>query len=64
MYAWFLFQKNGRDFEKLGKALNPDELTATMGCMNLEQRHLYLEKAFEEHVDMYGHVIERLAVDQ
>ena len=62
-YAFFQFQKNGRDFEKLGKALQPDELTATLGLMTLEQKHLYLEKAFEEHLDMYSPVIERLAID-
>lgn len=54
------FQKNGRDFEKLQKALRPDELSATLSCMTLEQRHQYLEKAFEEQVDIYRHVIERL----
>ncbi|XP_045209831.2 histone acetyltransferase type B catalytic subunit-like [Mercenaria mercenaria] len=54
------FQKNGRDFEKLQKALRPDELSATLSCMSLEQRHQYLEKAFEEQTEVYRHVIERL----
>ena len=56
----FFFQKNGRDFEKLGKALNQDELKATLGCMTLDQRHMYLENEFEEHLKMYNHVIDRL----
>ncbi|KAK3612177.1 hypothetical protein CHS0354_016563 [Potamilus streckersoni] len=55
------FQKNGRDFQKLQRALHPDELNATLSCMSIEQRHCYLEKAFEEHVEMCRHVIERLA---
>ncbi|XP_060573241.1 histone acetyltransferase type B catalytic subunit-like [Ruditapes philippinarum] len=54
------FQKNGRDFEKLKKALKPDELSATLSCMSMEQRHQYLEKAFEEQIEVYRHVIERL----
>ena len=57
------FQKNGRDFEKLGKALNQEELTATLGCMTLEQRHAYLETEFEEHLKMYNKVIDRLVED-
>lgn len=55
------FQKNGRDFQKFGKALNQEELRATLGCLTLDQRHMYLENEFEEHLTMYNHVIERLA---
>ena len=54
-------QKNGRDFEKLRKALNADELAATMTSLNSEQRISYLEKAYDEHVDMYRRVLERVA---
>ncbi|KAL4228701.1 histone acetyltransferase 1 [Mactra antiquata] len=54
------FQKNGRDFEKLQKALKPEELSTTLSCMSMEQRHQYLEKAFEEEIEQYKHVIERL----
>ncbi|XP_052806790.1 histone acetyltransferase type B catalytic subunit-like [Mya arenaria] len=54
------FQKNGRDFEKLEKALMPDELSATLSCMTLQQRHQYLQKAFEELEEVYRHVINRL----
>ncbi|KAH3703489.1 histone acetyltransferase type B catalytic subunit-like [Dreissena polymorpha] len=54
------FQKNGRDFEKLQKALAPDELSATLSCMTLPQRHQYLEKAFEDTTEVYSRVIERL----
>ncbi|KAK3106449.1 hypothetical protein FSP39_020292 [Pinctada imbricata] len=54
------FQKNGRDFDKLQKTLLPDELSATLNSMNAEQRLQYLETSFQEHVDMYRHVIERV----
>ena len=64
LVIWIIvFQKNGRDFEKLQKALKPDELSATLSCMSLEQRHQYLEKAYQEHLEMYEHVIERLNRD-
>ncbi|KAL5010392.1 hypothetical protein ScPMuIL_012697 [Solemya velum] len=56
------FQKKGRDFEKLQRALQPDELKQTLSCMSLEQRHLYLEKAFEEQLEIYEHIIERLSL--
>ncbi|KAJ8319622.1 hypothetical protein KUTeg_002824 [Tegillarca granosa] len=55
------FQKNGRDFQKLQQALRPDEFTAAMSSVSTEQRLQYLEKAFQEHVDMYRHIIERVA---
>lgn len=54
------FQKNGRDFEKLQKALRPDELSAALSCVSVEQRQQYLEKAFEELLNDYRLVIDRL----
>ncbi|XP_046546607.1 histone acetyltransferase type B catalytic subunit-like [Haliotis rubra] len=56
------FQKNGRDFKKLEKALQPEELSQTLSCMSLEQRHLYLEKAFQDHVDVYRHILDRVTI--
>ncbi|XP_033732888.1 histone acetyltransferase type B catalytic subunit-like [Pecten maximus] len=54
------FQKKGRDFDKLEKVLRPDELSATLSCLSKEQRLAYLENTFQENLDMYRHVIERL----
>ncbi|OWF35869.1 histone acetyltransferase type B catalytic subunit-like [Mizuhopecten yessoensis] len=54
------FQKKGRDFDKLEKVLRPDELSATLSCLSKEQRLAYLENTFQENIDMYRHVIERL----
>jgi len=55
------FQKNGRDFEKLKRALQPTELSAVMANTTLEQRMEYLQKTYLEITDEYKHVIERLA---
>ena len=55
------FQKNGRDFEKLQRALQPNELAATMNNYTLEQRMDYLHKAYLEIVDEYKRIIERIA---
>ncbi|XP_064615849.1 histone acetyltransferase type B catalytic subunit-like isoform X2 [Liolophura sinensis] len=55
------FQKNGRDFQKLNNALQPDELTATVNSLTREQRLGYLENTFNDHIDMYRHVLERIA---
>lgn len=58
----FLLQKKGRDFDKLEKVLRPDELTATLSCLSKEQRLAYLENTFQENLDMYRHVLERLSI--
>ncbi len=55
------FQKNGRDFQKLQRALNPTELAASVNNLTDEQRMEYLEKTFQETVDEYSKIIERLA---
>ena len=57
-----IFQKNGRDFEKLQRALNPMELAASMNNLTKEQRLEYLEKTFQETVEEYSKVIERLGM--
>ncbi|XP_052065182.1 histone acetyltransferase type B catalytic subunit-like [Mytilus californianus] len=54
------FQKNGRDNKKLEQVLQPNELSATMNSWPLEQRHAYLEKAYEEFEEQYKLVIDRL----
>ncbi len=56
-----MLQKNGRDFEKLQRALNANELAATMNNMSQEQRLDYLEKTFEEITTEYKHILERIA---
>ncbi|XP_061178259.1 histone acetyltransferase type B catalytic subunit-like [Saccostrea echinata] len=55
------FQKNGRDFDKLKNVLRPDEFSATLSSITEEQRHQYLETTFQENVEMYRKVIDRLA---
>lgn len=57
------FQKNGRDFNKLRRALGPTELAATLNNMSVEQRMEYLEKQYEEVITEYRAVVERLAAD-
>ena len=53
-------QKNGRDFAKLKRALNSNELAATMTNLTLEQRMEYLDKEFEETINCYRQVLERM----
>ncbi|CAE1300785.1 HAT1 [Acanthosepion pharaonis] len=54
------FHKNGRDFKKLENILHPEELSATMPNMTTEQRHLFLEKQFQELLEIYQHIVKRL----
>jgi len=58
-----MFQKNGRDFQKLKRALEPTELAATLNNLSVEQRMEYLEKHYEEVITEYRAVIERLATN-
>ena len=58
-----MLQKNGRDFNKLRRALGPTELAATLNNMSVEQRMEYLEKQYEEVITEYRAVVERLAAD-
>uniref|UniRef100_A0A8W8NEZ1 Histone acetyltransferase type B catalytic subunit n=1 Tax=Magallana gigas TaxID=29159 RepID=A0A8W8NEZ1_MAGGI len=55
------FQKNGRDFDKLKNVLRPDEFSATLSSITEDQRHQYLESTFQENVETYRKVIDRLA---
>lgn len=57
----YSLQKNGRDFDKLKKVLHPDEFSATLSSITEDQRHQYLESTFQENVETYRKVIERLA---
>ena len=61
MISILFIQKNGRDFQKLQRALNPTELAASVNNLTDEQRMEYLEKTFQETVDEYSKIIERLA---
>ncbi|XP_041372189.1 histone acetyltransferase type B catalytic subunit-like isoform X2 [Gigantopelta aegis] len=56
------FQKNGRDFQKLERALQPEELSQTLGCMSTEQRITFLELSFEELMEHYRHVLDRISI--
>ena len=56
-----VLQKSKRDFHKLEKALQPEELAQTLSCLTTEQRHMQLDKQFQELVTVYRHVIDRLA---
>ena len=60
---FLMFQKNGRDFQKLKRALEPTELAATLNNLSVEQRMEYLEKHYEEVITEYRAVIERLATN-
>ena len=53
-------QKNGRDFEKLQRALNPNELAATLNNLTVDQRMEYLDKTFTETVSEYRHILDRV----
>lgn len=57
----YSFQKNGRDFDKLKNVLRPDEFSATLSSITEDQRHQYLESTFQENVETYRKVIDRLA---
>jgi len=54
------FQKTQRDFKKLQKVLNDKELSATMNNLTAEQKMDYLEKTYNELVDEYRIVVDRL----
>ncbi|KAL8561912.1 hypothetical protein ACOMHN_046702 [Nucella lapillus] len=54
------FQKSERDFSKLEKALQPEELAQMMSNVSAEQRHAALEKQYQEHVAEYRRIIARL----
>ena len=61
MVCVVVFQKSQRDFHKLEKALQPDELAQMMSNSTAEQRFRVLEKQFQEQVAIYRQVIDRLA---
>ncbi|XP_076455980.1 histone acetyltransferase type B catalytic subunit-like [Babylonia areolata] len=54
------FQRNQRDYHKLERALQPDELAQMMSNMSAEQRHMVLEKQFQEHITLYKQILSRL----
>ena len=62
IYIYFL-QKKGRDFDKFKRALDPNEFAAAMNNLSSDQRLEFLEKQFQECVDEYRAVVERLARD-
>jgi hypothetical protein len=47
---------------KLQSTLNTNEIAAALDNLTSEQRLEYLEKEFQEHVDFYRQVLDRLAM--
>lgn len=56
----YRLQKNRRTFQKLEKTVNPEELQQTLGFMQKKQKYEFLEKAFQEELELYRHVIRRI----
>ncbi|XP_077993239.1 histone acetyltransferase type B catalytic subunit-like [Glandiceps talaboti] len=55
------YQKEKADLEKMRKVLKPEELAAAMAGQSLQERHQNLEKMFQELVEDYRKIVERLA---
>ncbi|XP_070535512.1 histone acetyltransferase type B catalytic subunit-like isoform X2 [Ptychodera flava] len=56
------YQKEKSDLEKMRKVLKPEELAATMAGHSLQERHQNLEKMFQEQMEDYRKIVERLAM--
>lgn len=57
----FVAQKKQRDLAKMRKCLRPEELTNQMNQIEISMQHEQLEESFQELVEDYRRVIERLA---
>ncbi|XP_055901675.1 histone acetyltransferase type B catalytic subunit-like isoform X1 [Biomphalaria glabrata] len=58
------FLRNRRTYKKLEKSLSDEELSQTLGLMKKEQKFQYLENAFQEELNSYQHVLDRLSTFQ
>ncbi|KAK2108819.1 histone acetyltransferase 1 [Saguinus oedipus] len=54
-------KKKQRDLAKMRKCLRPEELTNQMNQIEISMQHEQLEESFQELVEDYRRVIERLA---
>uniref|UniRef100_A0A8C5VUR2 Histone acetyltransferase type B catalytic subunit n=1 Tax=Microcebus murinus TaxID=30608 RepID=A0A8C5VUR2_MICMU len=55
------YKKKQRDLAKMKKCLRPEELTNQMNQIEISMQHEQLEESFQELVEDYRRVIERLA---
>ncbi|XP_023600664.1 histone acetyltransferase type B catalytic subunit isoform X4 [Myotis lucifugus] len=55
------YKKKQRDLAKMRKCLRPEELTNQMNQIEISMQHEQLEESFQDLVDDYRRVIERLA---
>ncbi|XP_058405233.1 histone acetyltransferase type B catalytic subunit isoform X3 [Diceros bicornis minor] len=55
------YKKKQRDLAKMRKCLRPEELTNQMNQIEISMQHEQLEESFQELVEDYRRVIERLA---
>ncbi|XP_060991775.1 histone acetyltransferase type B catalytic subunit isoform X2 [Dama dama] len=55
------YKKKQRDLAKMRKCLRPEELTNQMNQIEINMQHEQLEESFQELVEDYRRVIERLA---
>lgn len=53
-------QQSKKEMSRMQQALNAEEYEATK-CLTKEQKHKYLESAYEECVNEYRHIIERVS---
>ncbi|XP_022068909.2 histone acetyltransferase type B catalytic subunit, partial [Acanthochromis polyacanthus] len=56
------YRKNQRELAKMRKCLRPEELVSHMGQMDTQTQHEELEKSYQDLVDDYRRVLERLAM--
>lgn len=54
-------QKNQRELAKMKKCLRPEELVSHMGQMDTQTQHEELEKSYQDVVEGYRRIIERIA---
>ena len=55
-------QKSGREMNKLNHLLQADEIHAALSPVTTEQRMAYLQKEFEDAVDQYRKILDRLQI--
>ena len=54
-------QKNQRELTKMMKCLRPEELVSHIRHIDTDVQHQELEKSYQEVLDEYRRIIERLA---
>uniref|UniRef100_H2MSH2 histone acetyltransferase n=1 Tax=Oryzias latipes TaxID=8090 RepID=H2MSH2_ORYLA len=55
------YRKNQRELAKMKKCLRPEELVSHMGQMDTQTQHEELEKSYQDVVEGYRRIIERIA---